>query len=154
MGCACLKDSWVLKFEANFAGVAIQDIPSDSSPSNPLPPHSLVSKLFEDILEKFSEMDEKFEFLQDLLLATHFKMDRVNESMEKVWAISKETGTDVANISLKLNQVIKKVIKVATEIQTSSEVVATSISNHFDNLKTATVNTLCYFLCPHQYVFF
>lgn len=146
MGYVHSNDSWVLKFDVH-ASVA-QDIPGDPSPSNPVPPFSMDTKVLEDLVAKVSAMDAKFEALQDLLIATHYKFDQINESLEKVKSVSKEAGTDVAKIRLKLDQVIKESVKVATKIQASSDAVTTKISDHFENLKTATVNTLSYFLHP------
>lgn len=79
MGYACSKDSWDFKSKANFAGGSSQDIPSTPPPSNPLPHHFLDSKVLEDFMAKLSEMNGKFEYLQDLLHATLFKMDQMNE---------------------------------------------------------------------------
>lgn len=64
-------------------------------------------------------------------------------------AISKETGVDVANVRLKLYQIIKKAVKVFEKIYTNSDALSASLTNLFENLKIATINTLNYFLLPH-----
>lgn len=99
------NDSWVLKFDTTTPVS-----PSDPS-TTPVPPNPLDAKLLEELLEKVSRMDEKFEALQNLLLSSHCKFDTVAESIEKIRASSKETGTDVAMIQLKLEQVVKDAAK-------------------------------------------
>lgn len=62
---------------------------------------------------------------KDFLLATHFQMDKVKY-------VTWETCTDVARIRLKLDQVIKEVVKVANKVQATSTAVKTSISEKFE----------------------
>lgn len=100
------------------------------------------------ISSRISSMDAKFENLQYLLMSSHYKFDVVTDSMEKIKAVTKETGTDVGKIRLHLIQVIKKAIKVAQKIQNKTDVMSTTLTTQFENLKTALVNTISYFLFP------
>ena len=52
--------------------------------------------------------------------------------MDKVKYVTWETCTDVAHIRLKLDQVIKEVVKVANKVQATSTAVKTSISEKFE----------------------
>lgn len=93
MGYVLSNYSWALKSDT-----VVSTSRSDPSPSTPAPPTLLDSKLLKELLSKVFGMDEKFESLQDLLLSSHCKFD----SVEKIWATSKETSADVAKIRLKL----------------------------------------------------
>jgi len=74
-------------------------------------------------------------------------MDNLKETSERVRDTAKETCADVVKIRLYLDHIIKEVIKVANRVQQSTGVTATSISNQFSILKTATV------ICQHSLLF-
>ncbi|KAK4731241.1 hypothetical protein R3W88_024229 [Solanum pinnatisectum] len=89
------------------------------------------------IISKVSDVDS----LKDLLLAAHFKIDNVND-------VSKEIGADVAKISLRLDQILKEAIKIATKVQAGSKAISTSLSSKLEEMSTAIINSLTYFLRP------
>lgn len=146
MGYSLSNDSWVLKSEPPFGPV--HDSLVYHPPKNPSSPILPDSKLVEDLLNKISSMDAKFENLQDLLMLSYYKFDVVKNSLEKIKVVNKETRTDVGKILLPLILVIKESIKVGQKIQNSTDDMSTTLTNQFENLKTALVNTISYFLCP------
>ncbi|KAH0645120.1 hypothetical protein KY284_033004 [Solanum tuberosum] len=94
-----------------------------------------------DVMTKMTVMDEHVDSLKDLLLAAHFKIDNVKD-------VFKESGVDVARIRLRLDQIVKEAIKIATKVQAGSKAISTSLSSRFEEMSTAKVNTLTYFLRP------
>ncbi|KAH0642177.1 hypothetical protein KY290_033776 [Solanum tuberosum] len=94
-----------------------------------------------DVLTKLTAMGEQVDSLKDLLLAAHFKIDNMKD-------VSKETGVDVARVHLRLDQIMKEAINIATKVQAGSKAIFTSISSRFKEMSTAIVNTLTYFLRP------
>ncbi|KAH0773574.1 hypothetical protein KY290_010711 [Solanum tuberosum] len=77
-----------------------------------------------DLMTNMTAMCEHVDSLKDLLLAAHFKIDNVKD-------VTKETGTDVARIRLRLDQIMKETIKIATKVQASSKAISTSLSSRF-----------------------
>ncbi|KAG5571965.1 hypothetical protein H5410_061731 [Solanum commersonii] len=69
-------------------------------------------------------MGEQVDSLQDLLLASYFKIDNVKD-------VTKETGTNVARIRLRLEQIMKETIKIVAKVQASSKAISTSLSSRF-----------------------
>ncbi|MDV3186351.1 MAG: hypothetical protein Q8850_02720, partial [Candidatus Phytoplasma australasiaticum] len=118
---------------------------STSSKSSPLKPAIADPKSIEDLNIKIASMDAKFENLQDLIMSCHFKLEGITETLNKVKDITKETGTDVGKIHHHLVQVIKETIRVALKIQNSTDAMATTLTNQFDNLKTTLINTILTF---------
>lgn len=55
------------------------------------------------------EIDSNLDTMKDLLFATHFQLDKIKD-------LSKETGTNVAYIHVKLNQVINESTKLIAKI--------------------------------------
>ncbi|KAH0636150.1 hypothetical protein KY285_035895 [Solanum tuberosum] len=95
-----------------------------------------------DVMTKLTAMGEQVDCLKDLLLAAHFKIDNVKD-------VSKETGADVAKIRLRLDQIVKESIKIATKVQAGSKAISISLSSRFEEMSIAIVNTLTYFLKTH-----
>lgn len=85
-------------------------------------------------------------------MSYHFKLDVITETLNKVKDITKKIRTNVGKIRLDLIQSIKKGIKVAQRIQNNYDVITTNLTNMFENLKTAIVNTISYFLRPRDIV--
>lgn len=100
-------------------------------------PHSPL--LTPDIPAHLDDIDSKLDALRDLILASHLQLEKAKDA-------TKETGANVARIHLKLDQVIKQAIKVATKIHACSDSLCAVITNQFTNLKDAITNTLAYFL--------
>ncbi|KAG5590133.1 hypothetical protein H5410_040647 [Solanum commersonii] len=94
-----------------------------------------------DLMTKLTAMSEQVDSLKDLLLSAHFKIDSVKD-------VTKETGVDVVRIHLRLDQIVKEAIKIATKVQAGSKAISTSLSSRFEEISTRIVNTLTYFLCP------
>ncbi|KAK4726867.1 hypothetical protein R3W88_031784 [Solanum pinnatisectum] len=97
--------------------------------------------LVSDLMTKLTTMGEHVDSLKDLPLVAHFKIDNVKD-------VTKETSADVACIRLRLDQILKEAIKIAAKVQASSKAISTSLSSRFEEMSTAIVNTLTYFLCP------
>ncbi|KAG5581190.1 hypothetical protein H5410_051817 [Solanum commersonii] len=97
--------------------------------------------LVSDLVFSVTAMEEKVDSLKDLLLASHFKIDDVKD-------ITKETSVDVANIRLRIDNIVKEAIKIATNVQAGSKGIATSLTSRFEEMSTAIVNTLTYFMRP------
>ncbi|KAG5595695.1 hypothetical protein H5410_036927 [Solanum commersonii] len=74
-------------------------------------------------------MSEQVDSLKDLLLSAHFKINNVKD-------VTKETGIDVARIHLKLDQIVKEAIKIATKVQAGSKAISTSLSSRFKEMST------------------
>ncbi|KAK4723946.1 hypothetical protein R3W88_026725 [Solanum pinnatisectum] len=74
-----------------------------------------------------SAMGKHVDSLKDLLLAAHFKIDNVKD-------VSKETGVDVARIRLRLDQIVKEAIKIATKGQAGSKAIFTSLASIFEEI--------------------
>lgn len=101
------------------------------------PPSTIPSNHYSDILAKLVARDDEFETFKDILIDTQFQMKKIKDAM-------KETSSDVVKIHVKLDRVIEEAIKVGTSIQAIGEGIATNLATKFDNLKEATVNTICY----------
>uniref|UniRef100_M1DQK8 Uncharacterized protein n=1 Tax=Solanum tuberosum TaxID=4113 RepID=M1DQK8_SOLTU len=95
-----------------------------------------------DLMTKLTVMSEQVDSMKDLLLFAHFKINSVKD-------VYKKTGDDVARIHLRLDQIVKETIKIATKVQAGSKAISTSLSSRFEEMSTALVNTLTYFLRPH-----
>ncbi|KAK4730063.1 hypothetical protein R3W88_023051 [Solanum pinnatisectum] len=63
-----------------------------------------------DVMTKLTVMGKQVDSLKDLLLASHFKIDNVKD-------VFKESGVDVARIRLRIDQIVKEAIKIATKVQ-------------------------------------
>ncbi|KAH0765357.1 hypothetical protein KY285_001228 [Solanum tuberosum] len=94
-----------------------------------------------DVMTKLATMGGQVDSLKDLLLVAHYKIYNVKD-------VSKEIGADVARICLRLDQIVKEAIKIATKVQPVSKAISTSLSSKFEEMSTAIVNTLTYFLRP------
>ncbi|KAH0781719.1 hypothetical protein KY290_001317 [Solanum tuberosum] len=94
-----------------------------------------------DFMTKLATMGGQVDSLKDLLLVAHYKIYNVKD-------VSKEIGADVARICLRLDQIVKEAIKIATKVQPVSKAISTSLSSKFEEMSTAIVNTLTYFLRP------
>ncbi|KAK6782035.1 hypothetical protein RDI58_019831 [Solanum bulbocastanum] len=95
-----------------------------------------------DIMFQITEMKERFDSFKYLLLATHLQMDKVKNFIGEI-------GADVDHIRLKLDQVIKEIVKIANRVQDNSSTIKTSISKKFEEMSTAITNSLSYFMCLH-----
>ncbi|KAH0646563.1 hypothetical protein KY284_034447 [Solanum tuberosum] len=158
MGFTRSDSSWVLKTDADDLDDApMKSKPSSSTSVSTTKPNAAVEGLVEmhtklyamaitvaqvsDLMTKLTAMSEQVDSLKDLLLSAHFKIDSVKD-------VTKETGLDVARIHLKLDQIVKEAIKIATKVQASSKAISTCLSSRFEEMSTGIVNTLTYFLCP------
>lgn len=63
-----------------------------------------------DLMTKLFAMSEEVDSLKDLLLSTHFKIDRVKD-------VTKERSVDVGSIRLRLDQTMKEAIEIATKVK-------------------------------------
>ncbi|KAH0675875.1 hypothetical protein KY285_023676 [Solanum tuberosum] len=85
--------------------------------------------------------------------AMHAKLDamfitvsQVSDVIAKLTAM--ETDANVAKICLRLDQIVKEAIKIAIKVQAGSKAISSSLSSRFEEMSTAIVNTLTYFLKP------
>lgn len=83
-----------------------------------------------------------------------YKFDAISESLEMIKETTKETRSYFGKIGLQLIQIIKEATKVAQKIQTNSDAMFAFSTILFENLRTAIVNTLIYFLHHHGWIFF
>ncbi|KAG5631568.1 hypothetical protein H5410_003285 [Solanum commersonii] len=155
MGFTRYDSSWVLKTVADDLVVAPMKYKPSSSTSmsttklivaldNLVEMHTKLDAMaimvaqVPDIMTKFYTMCEQVNSPKDLLLSAHFKIDSVKD-------VTKETRVDIPRIRLKLDQIVKEAIKIATNVQASSKAISTFLSSRFKELSTAIVNTLTYF---------
>ncbi|KAF3658823.1 hypothetical protein FXO38_12981 [Capsicum annuum] len=99
MGYILVDDVWVRKSESS-------SVATPSSPKlNSYPLHYTFGTTFVDVKLYLFEIDSKLDNLKDLFLATHLQHDKIKNT-------SKEAGTDVALLCVKLDQVIKESTKL------------------------------------------
>uniref|UniRef100_M1DBY5 Uncharacterized protein n=1 Tax=Solanum tuberosum TaxID=4113 RepID=M1DBY5_SOLTU len=158
MDFTCSISSWVLKTGADDSAAApMKSKPSSSTSVSTTKLNGALENLVDmhtkldtvtitvaqvpDLMIKQSAMSEQVDSLKDLLLSAHFKINSVND-------VTKETGIDVTCIHPRLDQIVKEAIKIATKVQAGSKAISTSLSSRFEEMSTAIVNTLTYFLHP------
>ncbi|KAH0725495.1 hypothetical protein KY284_001360 [Solanum tuberosum] len=73
--------------------------------------------------------------------AMHAKLDAVSISVSQ----AVDVMTKLATMG---EQIVKEAIKIATKVQPVSKAISTSLSSKFEEMSTAIVNTLTYFLRP------
>lgn len=88
------------------------------------------------------KINSNFEYLKYLLLATHLHLDKIKDT-------SKETKTDIAQLRVKLDQVIKEVTRLVAKSQATADTFSTTIVTRCTNLKDTTAKTLAYFFQHH-----
>lgn len=113
-----------------------------SCPKSRSSPSLALSSSSFDVTLQIVKIDSKLDTIKDFLLATHFQLDKINDA-------TKETSVDVVSLGVKLNQVIKKAMKIIAKIKATTYALSTTIVNQFTNLKDVTANTLAYFV--HRY---
>ncbi|KAK4708605.1 hypothetical protein R3W88_029530 [Solanum pinnatisectum] len=62
--------------------------------------------------------------------------------------VTQKTGVVVARIHLRLDQIVKETIMIASKVQASLKAISTSLSSKFEEMSTTIVNTITYFLRP------
>lgn len=70
-------------------------------------------------------------------MSSRFKLDLIQAS-------TKQIGADVANLRIKMDQVIKEGIKLANKIRTCTDELSGTLTTQCTALKYATANTIVY----------
>lgn len=80
--------------------------------------------------------------------------DTISEILEKIKATTKQTGIDVRKVRLQIIQIVKKAIKVAQKIQNNTDTMSMTLTNLFENMKTATIQHYLLLLPPLWLIIF
>ncbi|KAF3657501.1 hypothetical protein FXO38_13661 [Capsicum annuum] len=100
----------------------------ERSKSSPPP---IPSSFSFDITIHLTKIDLKLDSINDLLLATHFYLDKTKDAR-------KEINIDIARLRLRLDQVIKEATKIESKIHSTSDLLFSVITNQFTNPKDTT----------------
>ncbi|XP_060200196.1 GDSL esterase/lipase At1g29660-like [Lycium barbarum] len=124
MGYVLSNESWVLKevYDASQPGPSTKLKKSD--------PSVVSAECYADLLSKLSSMDAKIESIKDLIASTLFQVDKIRDT-------TKETGTDVSKLRVKLDDVIKEAVKLSAKLQASVGAMPERLTTPLTEMKDA-----------------